>query len=122
MTNTPLEFLLENSDIALRMLYLMPGEPLPRELPAHDVLFIAVSQSEGTRALLEQLAAAPWRSPVVNRPGLIANTSRTRAYRLLQGVPGVAMPMTARASRRELQRMAEGGLAVGEVLADGCFP
>ena len=30
MTNTPLEFLIEDSDIALRMLYLLPGEPIPR--------------------------------------------------------------------------------------------
>jgi hypothetical protein len=122
MTNTPLEFLIEGSDVSLRMLYLMKGEPVPRELPAHDALFIAVSQSEGTQPLLDRLAAVSWNRPPINRPGRIANTSRTRAHVLLAGVPGLAMPMTARASRAELKRIADGTLDVRRVLADGCFP
>jgi glutathione synthase/RimK-type ligase-like ATP-grasp enzyme len=124
MTNTPLEFLIEDSDISLRMLYLLPEEPIPRELPAHDVLFIAVSQSDRTRPLLEQLAAvAPsWGNPVVNRPDRITNTSRTRAFELLDGVAGVFMPATARASRAELQQISTAALQLGDVLSDGAFP
>ena len=56
MTNTPLEFLIERSDVALSTLYLIPGEPLPAMLPAHDVLFVAVSESDRTRALLDQIS------------------------------------------------------------------
>jgi glutathione synthase/RimK-type ligase-like ATP-grasp enzyme len=124
MTNTPLEFLIEDSDIALRMLYLLPGEPIPRELPAHDVVFIAVSQSDRTRALLEQLAAAApaWGSPVVNRPERITNTSRTRAYELLEGVAGIFMPPTARAGRAELEQIATAALPLDDVLGGGAFP
>ena len=122
MTNTPLEFLIENADVSLSMLYLMPGEPIPSEWPAHDVVFIAVSQSEATEALLERLRDVSWRRPVVNRPDLIVNTSRTRAYELLAGVPGLAIPMTAQASRAQLSQIAEGTLAVQSVLADGCLP
>jgi hypothetical protein len=122
MTNTPLEFLVEHSDISLTMLYLVPGEPMPRQWPAHDVSFIAVSQSEATEAQLERLSEVAWPLPVVNRPGLIANTSRTRAWRLLHGVSGLAMPMTARASRAELTRLAQGALPIEGVIADGCFP
>ena len=42
MANTPLEFLLENSDVALDILYVAPGLPLPPVLPEHDVLFVAI--------------------------------------------------------------------------------
>ncbi len=58
MANAPLPFLFEHADITLRMLYLIPGEPLPTELPAHDVAFIAISDSSRTRGLLQQLGPA----------------------------------------------------------------
>jgi len=122
MTNTPLEFLIENSGVSLSMLYLLPGEPMPSEWPPHDIVFIAVSHSEGTRALLERLAATSWHKPVVNRPGLIANTSRTSAYRLLAGIAGLSIPMTAPATRAELAQIADGTLHLQGVLADGGFP
>jgi hypothetical protein len=124
MTNTPLEFLIENSDVSLSMLYLMPGEPIPAELPAHDVLFVAVSQSDRTSPLLDQLAAAAlsWPQPAINRPDRIKDTSRTRAYELLDGAPGIFMPATARADRAQLERIAQGSLPLGDVLADGALP
>ncbi|MBF0495958.1 MAG: RimK family alpha-L-glutamate ligase, partial [Deltaproteobacteria bacterium] len=40
--NTPVEFLLEESDVALDMLYLVPGKPFPASVPDHHVLFVAV--------------------------------------------------------------------------------
>jgi hypothetical protein len=124
MTNTPLEFLIEDSDISLSMLYVLPDEPIPSELPAHDVLFVAVSQSDRTHALLDQLAAAApsWPKPVINQPDRITNTSRTQAYQLLEGIPGLFMPVTARASRAELQRISTAALPLRDVLCDGAFP
>jgi hypothetical protein len=122
MTNTPLEFLIEHSDISLTMLYLMPREPLPRQWPEHDVAFIAVSQSEASDALLERLSGVAWPLPLINRPGRIGNTSRTRAWRLLHGAPGVAIPMTAHASRAALKQVAAGELPIEDVLPDGRFP
>jgi glutathione synthase/RimK-type ligase-like ATP-grasp enzyme len=124
MTNTPLPFLVSDSDIALTLLYLLPGEPMPRALPAHDVVFIAVSESDPTRALLDQLAehVPMWRAPVVNRPERIARTSRAQACTLLDGAPGVAMPASARVTRDQLLALAAGTLPVGELLAHGVFP
>jgi hypothetical protein len=124
MTNTPLEFLIADSDIALSMLYLVPGEPLPQALPEHDVVFIAVSESDPTRALLDALATvtASWRTPVVNQPARIPNTSRTRAFELLEGAPGIYIPPTVRVSRDALEQLAAGALTVASVLADGTFP
>jgi hypothetical protein len=85
MANTPLEFLLENSDIALDLLYLTPGLTELPTLPEHDVLFVAVGESDDNRALLEQLAGVlpHWPRPVLNAPDRITRLSRDRACRLL---------------------------------------
>jgi NADH:ubiquinone oxidoreductase subunit len=124
MINAPLPFLFENSDISLTMLYLMPGEPLPAELPPHDVVFVAISQADTTRHLLEQLAKAipAWNTPVINAPERILGTSRARAFDLLQGVPGICMPATVRAARQQLHSLVQGGLALADLLPGGVFP
>lgn len=124
MTNTPLPFLVEGSDIALGMLYLLPGESIPIDLPAHDVVFVAVSESDSTRALLAELADAlpAWTKPVVNPPERIARTSRTQAHTLLAGAPDICMPISNRATREQLQRLSSGTLELREILDDGAFP
>jgi hypothetical protein len=124
MTNTPLEFLVAGSDVSLSMLYLTPGEPIPSELPPHDVAFIAVSHSEPVLPLLAALAAVTpsWRSRVVNSPARIPETARTRAFRVLAGAPGIVIPMTARVTRTELARISIGELPVDAALADGSLP
>ena len=47
--NTPLEFIVQGSDIALDMLYLDPAQGLPADLPEHDLLFVAVGESARSR-------------------------------------------------------------------------
>ena len=124
MINAPLSFLIEDSDVSLRMLYLLPGEPLPAQLPAHDVVFIAVSESNATRALLDQLAdgIGAWNTAIVNLPDRIVRTSRAQACDVLRGAPGISMPATARATRGELQRLASARLYLRDLLFDGAFP
>jgi hypothetical protein len=128
MTNTPLDFLLQDSDIALRVLYLLPGEPLPEAWPAHDAVFIAISDSQATRPLLVALAACPTlaASRVVNRAAGILRTSRERAHACLSGVPGLWMPPTAAASRGELQHAlqqdATGARLLADLLRGASFP
>lgn len=124
MTNAPLPFLIENSDIALSLLYLRPGEALPDDLPAHDLAFIAVSESDPTRRLLEHLAdsVAAWPLPLVNRPERIVRTSRALAHEDLKDVAGLCMPATARATRGQLQALLSGEIALVELLCDGVFP
>ncbi|WP_222613810.1 hypothetical protein [Undibacterium seohonense] len=55
MANTPVEFLLENSDIALELLYVGEGIPAITELPEHDVLFVAIGEADDKRDLLLNL-------------------------------------------------------------------
>lgn len=124
MANTPIEFLLENSDVALDIVYVTQDLPLPDHLPNHDALFVAVAQSDQNMPLLKQLDAAlsSWPRPVLNRPDRIALMSRNKACVLLKSAPGVEMPITARIARQPLEQVALGELSLTDILADGKFP
>jgi len=122
MTNTPLSFLVEDGTVALDMLYLLPGESLPAQLPGHDVLFMAISESDATHGLLERLAAELPPETVVNHPACILRTARDQAFETLRDAPGIAMPDSARTGRLTLQALADQRLPVTELLRDGRFP
>jgi len=124
MSNTPIEFLVEQSDVAMDMLYLTADSDFPEEVPEHDVLLVAVAESDVNQPLLARLAAflLEWPRPVVNLPRHIAHTSRDGLCARLQDVPGVAMPRTARLDRAQLQALASGELQVGSLLPGDDFP
>ena len=102
--NTPIEFLLEGSDIELLTLYVVDGVPLPHPLPDHDVAIVIASDSEECRAALAVIdAAAPgWPRPLLNRPERIANLDRDKLHRLLTGIRGLDIPATVCATRAQL--------------------
>jgi len=124
MSNSPIEFLLEDADVALDIVYMSNELGLPASLPEHDVLFIAIAESEANLALLERiaLATANWPCPVLNDPARIARLSRDNNFVLLQDAPGVEMPATVRLSGQQLQQLASGELPLAEVLEQGAFP
>lgn len=124
MSNTPLEFLLEDSDVALDIVYVTQNQPLPDHLPDHDVLFVAIAQSDQNMPLLKQTdaAIASWPRPVLNRPDRIALMSRNEACALLKSAPGVEMPITVRIARQALEQVANEQLSLTDILEDGKFP
>lgn len=124
MANTPIEFLLENSDIALDIVYVTQSLPLPVNLPDHDALFVAIAQSDQNTPLLKEIdaAIASWPRPVLNRPDRIALMARDEACSLLKNVPGVDMPITVRIARQTLELAVHGDLALTDILEDGDFP
>ena len=124
MSNTPIEFLVEQSDVAMDLLYLTADSDFPEEVPEHDVLLVAVAESDANQPLLARLAAFlfDWPRPVVNLPQHIFHTSRDGLCARLQDVPGVAMPRTARLDRAQLQALASGELQVGSLLPGDDFP
>ena len=68
--NTPLEFLLEGSDVALDTLYVVPGCTLPAKLPPFDLAIVAVGESDANRPVLAEIAriTSSWLEPVLNDP------------------------------------------------------
>jgi hypothetical protein len=123
-SNTPLEFLTENSDIELNILYLRPGEGLPENIPAHDILFVAIGESEPNLALLHFLEGVvpDWPRPVLNRPDRISRLTRDSASELLHDAPGVAMPISLRMSREVLEAVARGEQAISSIRPGIGFP
>jgi hypothetical protein len=121
--NTPVEFLLEGSEIELITLYVVPGTPLP-PIPDHDVAMVVVCDSHETRATLAELErlVAHWPRPVINQPRRLAALDRDRLYPLIKDVPGLAIPMTARLKRVELAALAQGSLSLKDMLKDGGYP
>lgn len=104
MANTPIECLLQHSDIAVELLYLSPQLALPDELPEHDLVFIAVAESDANQALLESLNSVKWSRPLVNKPELIAKLSRDNTYLQLEDIPNVLVPQTNRIQREALEQ------------------
>jgi hypothetical protein len=123
-TNTPIECLLENTNIAIDLLYIGPGLPLPAAVPDHDLLFVAVAESDENRKVLEYLhqSLANWPRPYLNSPREILKMERDRACELLSPIPGIVMPPTKRVNRDTLEQIGRGELRIDGLLANGAFP
>ena len=124
MANAPLEFLVEGSAVALDMLYVAPGQPLPSVIPEHDLLFIAVSECDQNHSLLQHIErlTKSWPRPVLNKPERIASLSRDSVCALLEGAPGLVMPLAARIDRQTLEQIGRAHLPLTRVLEEGGFP
>lgn len=124
MANSPIEFLLEDADVALDIVYVTPELDLPDVLPVHDVLFIAIAESEPNIPLLNRIATAvsSWPVPVLNCPERIALLSRDNNCALLRSVSGVDMPVTVRVARPLLEKAGRKEVRMSAILGDGDFP
>lgn len=124
MTNTPLEFLLEDSSMSLDLMYIGKGVPPIEDVPEHDVLFVAIGESDANRPLLQELEniTREWPRPVLNHPERITRLARDRACDLLQKDPTIVMPVSVRTDRHTLQEIAQGNLAIDALIADGDYP
>ncbi len=122
--NTPLEFLVQDSDIELTLLYLSPELPFPQTVPDHDVAFVAVGEADRSLSLLRALAEVTklWPRPLLNAPEHIIRLSRNASSDLLSDAPGVVMPRTVRVKREDLERIARAEWLVGNVLDQTEFP
>jgi hypothetical protein len=122
--NTPIEFLLERSDIELLTLYVIEGVGLPDALPDHDIAIVVASDSDECRETLSLIAnAAPhWPRPLLNHPNRITNLDRDKLHRLLAGIQGLEIPETAHATRAQLSALSEGRIACKDITGDLRFP
>ncbi len=116
MANTPIDFLVEDSDIALSYLYLGEGLPVPSQIPDHDVAFVAVCESDRSQFLLTQLSEIMmhWQMPFINMPSCIAQLSRDKVSEKLASVSEIVTSHARRVSRLETINLIKSGR--------DCFP
>ncbi len=122
--NTPVEFLLEDSGIELRTLYVVAGIELPVALPDHDVAIVIASDSEECRdalARIDQLAAR-WPQPLLNLPRDVCNLDRHKLHRVLGGIDGLEIPATIGVARAHLLEASHSAMALSEIASDLTFP
>ena len=108
-SNTPVDCLLEGADVQIKLLYVLPGRPLPAPLPDHDAIFVAIGISSANQVLLGQLAELPYADGQADHqfPGGDQSLSRATAYRRpLKSVPGALMPATVTVESRAPARRA----------------
>jgi len=124
MANTPLDCLLEGSGVALDILYVSPTEPLPTTLPPHDLVFVGVGEPDRNRAVLRKVAALLELTtrPVLNPPDRALLLGRDSVCEMLRWSPGISMPVTARAPRELLHRIAEESVVAATAIAGVDFP
>jgi len=122
-SNTPIEFLLEDTDVELTLVFVVPGAPFP-DVPEHDLAIVLVAESEPARPVLAQIeeVIAQWPCPVLNRPNLVPLLGREELYRLTESIAGIEIPATVRVDQETMLELGSVHLPIGKVLPDGGFP
>ncbi|MEQ1667437.1 MAG: RimK family alpha-L-glutamate ligase [Sulfuriferula sp.] len=124
MSNTPVEFLVADEDVHLDLLYVDATLPLPELVPDHDVLFVAVGESDQNRDVLAFIASfiQVWPRPVLNQPVQIAQVARDIVSAALQAETSVLIPQTARVSRAQLADIVSGQQPLAALIDVPDFP
>ena len=101
LDNAPLEYLLENSDIRLDLVFLDEDGCLPEAIPDHDIAIVGLGESYKNRGQFERLISSlrSWPRPIINQPAFVLNCSRDKLYDELKGVPQLVLPQTRRVKR-----------------------
>jgi glutathione synthase/RimK-type ligase-like ATP-grasp enzyme len=102
--NIPLDFLVEQSDIQLDLLFVSSEENIPSSIPDHDIAFIALGESDKNNPILEiiEKLLISWPRPYINHPKKILNCARHKSSQILQNIPGLFVPKTYRMCRERL--------------------
>ena len=125
MANTPVDFLLEGSNIRLWMVYIDAETQTLADLPEHDVAFQAIGESEANLPILRNLERllANWSGPILNSaPDKISALTREGVYQMLAGEPSILAPPTVRTDRSTLQLLADGSIGLSMLLPQDAYP
>jgi hypothetical protein len=125
MANTPVDFLLEGSNIKLWTVYVDAQTQTLADLPEHDVAFLAIGESEASLPILQNLKRllAGWSGPILNgAPEKISALTREGVYAMLAGAPSILTPPTVRTDRNTLQLVADGSVGLPLLLPQADYP
>lgn len=122
--NTPLDCVLEESDVELTVHFVSAGADMLAAVPGHDLLFVGIAESDANRGLLQALGAQlqAWPRPVLNAPEHLVATGRDVASRLLQGIPGLVVPINHRLTRTQLLALAAGSNTLSQIAPGLAYP
>lgn len=104
--NTPIDYLVESSDIQLDLYYVLPGSLSLEPLPEYDVAIICAGASEKNTDTLDAIAQMTLANPPLNLAERISACTRDGVFRMLESLPGIVIPATLRTTRRELEHHA----------------
>ncbi len=121
MANTPFELMMEGRGVEVVKAYLSVDRPWPEAIADHDLVFMAVGESDEARPLLHQMAAVEdlLPRPIVNRASRVLELARDRLCHRLADAPGVVCPPTVRVDREALAVVVQDRAQGGSFLADG---
>ncbi|MBB5571461.1 MULTISPECIES: ATP-grasp domain-containing protein [Rhizobium] len=120
MANTPLDFLLADSDCVLWLHYVDPETTALADLPEHDVAFMAIGESTENGPVLERMqkVLADFNGPIMNNdPELISRLTRDGVSGMLANEPSILSPSTYRVPRADLV-----AIGAGTKTLDDCAP
>lgn len=123
--NTPVDFLLEGSDIVLTLYYIDAATTDLSDVPEHDIAFVAVGESEANAPILANLERLlhGWKRPVMNGALMgIAALTRDGVASMLADESAILAPRTARVDRTALQKLSEGQVKLAQLLPNASFP
>jgi hypothetical protein len=125
MANTPIEFLLENSDTTLLLHYVDADTRDLADVPDHDVAFVAVGESAANLPVLENLERLlrGWRGAIMNNASRkIMGLTRDGVAEAFKDEPSILAPATTRVSRDALEKAAAGQIEITGLLAETGYP
>lgn len=111
MANTPVDFLLEGSNVTLWLHHVDPAAETLADLPPHDAAILAIGEAPGHREILARLERLlpDYPGRMLNgAPARIAALTRDGVAAMLADLPGVLCPPTVRAGRDALAPIAAG--------------
>lgn len=105
--NLPIDYLLENLEFDLEILYLLPHQPVPQKIPDHDLAIVAMGQSTQNKPLLEalELIYDRWPRPILNRPVDILKCEREICSLLLANIKGLIVAENIKIHRSKLSSL-----------------
>ncbi len=115
--NTPIDFLINDPEVELKILYVLPDRPFADRLPEHDVAIVIIPDEEEAAPSLAAVAAliATWPKPILNRPDRIRQLDRDRLFGVIGSIPNLYIPPTIKLPRHELAAIGVGAALPAEV-------
>ena len=125
MTNTPLEFMLEEGDVEVVSLYLDDKVVGFENVPEHDVAILAIGESPASQIVLQKCSVALdfWPRKIVNNsPAWILRLERGQLWRHLSVLSGIRCPWTMTCERADLVKSGASELEAKLQTGDPSFP